>query len=1131
MEIRFLLGPAGSGKTHRCLAEIREVLRRDPEGAPLLLLAPKQSTFQLERQLLADGGTPGWTRLQILSFDRLARMVLDERRPVELLDEEGRVMVLRALLRWHQPQLRIFRASARMMGLAQELSRTLRELQRHRIGAERLEALAAKVAPQDPSLADKLWDLALLARAYRDWLKLHRLLDADLLPDLAAECLRDSEEGEQFGGIWLDGFAEMTPQEIELLAAAVRVSRTALLAFCLDQEIREDPPWLSTWAVVGRTARRVHTRMASMDGATLTTEVLTRGRGRFAGQPALAHLEAVWTRPTEAKGPAREQAGAALRWVACDDFEREVEMAAREVWRHVRAGGRFREAAVMVRSLDGRDVVLRRVFLRYEIPFFIDRREPLAHHPLAELTRCALRLAAFPPRHEDWFGALKTGLAGVEAEEVDAWENEALASGPSARGWLAPEVADEEASTGPDRRWERSRVARPFRILRDRLEGEPDGFELAEALRQFWSALGVRETLEKWATADAREGGQLELQARTHGTAWEQVDGWLAGLERGFEGTRMPMAEWLSIVEAGLASLTAGVIPPSQDQVMIGAIDRSRQPDLKLALVLGFNEGVFPAPPRGGGILGERERDRLEEMGLSLELDRRRRVGQERYLGYVACTRSGGRLVVSWSERDENGRLRNPSPFVGQLRAMFPEVAVDSEADERLRVSMPEWEAARRVEHRSELLPWLMARRSTTELDALAGDSLRRGRIRDPRRVAETDRLSPRLVELLYGGHPEVSVSALESLASCPFQFFVRRGLRGRERATFEVDRRHTGSLAHELLARFHGAVVADGKRWRDWTPGEARRLLTELASAHLREYGGGVFLATPEARWEAEAVVGRVRDLVGVLVGWMADYHFDPSLAEVEFGAGGGRAAWEIPVSGAVGGAETVVGAVGPVGAVSRERSLRIRGKVDRVDLCRSVDGAVRFVVLDYKLRNRLLDDRRVRAGIDLQLVAYALALDEVLDWDRVAAVRRPVLAGFCYVAIGGGSERVGSRREGLADPEPSDSPHRHRGRLRFDAAPWLDGRTPGDSSGQFHLKFKKDGSPSKVGDGMGGTEFEALLGEVRAVIRELGGRLFSGDVAVAPFRLGTKTACDQCDLRAVCRFDAWTQVFRNVR
>jgi ATP-dependent helicase/DNAse subunit B len=44
----------------------------------LIFVAPKQATFQLERQLLSDPNLGGYTRLRILSFDRLAEMVLAE---------------------------------------------------------------------------------------------------------------------------------------------------------------------------------------------------------------------------------------------------------------------------------------------------------------------------------------------------------------------------------------------------------------------------------------------------------------------------------------------------------------------------------------------------------------------------------------------------------------------------------------------------------------------------------------------------------------------------------------------------------------------------------------------------------------------------------------------------------------------------------------------------------------------------------------------------------------------------------------------------------------------------------------------------------------------------------------------
>jgi ATP-dependent helicase/nuclease subunit B len=82
---------------------------------------------------------------------------------------------------------------------------------------------------------------------------------------------------------------------------------------------------------------------------------------------------------------------------------------------------------VVLRTLEGYHDLLRRVFTRYEIPFFIDRRESVAHHPLAELTRLALRITAFGWQREDWLGALKTGLVHGDDDELDQLENESLA--------------------------------------------------------------------------------------------------------------------------------------------------------------------------------------------------------------------------------------------------------------------------------------------------------------------------------------------------------------------------------------------------------------------------------------------------------------------------------------------------------------------------------------------------------------------------------------------------------------------------------------------------------------------------------------------------------------------------------
>ena len=41
-------------------------------------------------------------------------------------------------------------------------------------------------------------------------------------------------------GLWLDGFAEMTPQELDLLAALAPFCQQMTLAFCLENQPKDD---------------------------------------------------------------------------------------------------------------------------------------------------------------------------------------------------------------------------------------------------------------------------------------------------------------------------------------------------------------------------------------------------------------------------------------------------------------------------------------------------------------------------------------------------------------------------------------------------------------------------------------------------------------------------------------------------------------------------------------------------------------------------------------------------------------------------------------------------------------------------------------------------------------------------
>src|SRR5437667_7467596 len=188
---------------------------------------------------------------------------------------------------------------------------------------------------------------------------------------------------------------------------------------------------------------------------------------RFANNPVLQHLEKHWA---DGKAYVDISSGCqtfdkAVRLVMCPNPEAEVLVAAREIRRFVRGGGRFREIAVMARDLAPYSEVVRRVFASYDIPFFLDRREPVGHHPLAELTRSALKILAFDWQPEDWFAALKTGLMHEHEEDIDRLENEALARGWKAKDWRSQFQVSEDP---PLEKWLeplRKKLVAPFEAL------------------------------------------------------------------------------------------------------------------------------------------------------------------------------------------------------------------------------------------------------------------------------------------------------------------------------------------------------------------------------------------------------------------------------------------------------------------------------------------------------------------------------------------------------------------------------------------------------------------------------------------------------------------------------------------
>ena len=1122
----FILGPAGSGKTYRCIQSVRERLAQASEGPRLLFLAPKQATFQIESQILAGGELGGYTRLEVLSFTRLAERILAELAPSlsRILSDGGRVMVLRSLLNKHAERLRAFRPVASFPALAQEVAALLQELGRQQMAGGQLAQLK-ECSRLSPALRDKLHDLALLSDCYREWLQQAGLKDADFLLELATEQLRSLPPKPAGSAIfapaelWLDGFGEMASQELALLAAVVQRSRRANLLFCVKPEKPDDPSWLNPWAAIEETYRRCRRHIEELPGVKIETVRLARNpeRSRFAASRPLQHLEAFWTAPRPL--PVDESPPEGIAITVCPDREAEAVHAARVILRTVREEGiRFRQTAVIVRQLEDYATDIQRIFSRYQIPHFIDQRNPIRHHPAVLLTQSALQLLAFGWQNDDWFAALKTQLIHNNIERTLQLENAALEFGIDGRQWrqpLTPQTCPHPLVKLLERH--RQSAIAPFEEFESQLfTAETDrnkpvsGAQLAKALRRFWERISLAETLEVWdqqAGAKALKAGGSPLLI--HAAAQQQLEDWLENVQLAFADMRRPLRDWLAILESGLSNLAVGAIPPNADQVIVGAVDRMRNPEIELALLLGLNESVFPARPRRHPLLTETDRKQLEPFASHWLLPVKRRLAREQFYAYIACTRPRKKLAVSCAEQDAEGQPLNPSSIITRLRRLFPSVTI-----QRFQNRLP----LHATEHRSELIqPLCHALAARTEDSAV--EQLFNSLDADPSNPqpalpAEvgSEQLSPAIAAILYAGETDTihsSTSRLEDFAACPFSFFLRSGLKATERAQSQLDVKTLGAFQHQVLEQFHRQTQAQGKQWRDLAPGEARKHIAQIAGDTAAQFYRSIFQKTETARLALETIVEKLQEFIAVFIQGMRHYNFNPHTVELAFGSENDSAgSWNIPLD--------------------HNARLALSGKIDRLDRRPNPAGeATATVIIDYKSSSNTINSLFLHNGIQLQLFAYLNAIAQLKD---IAGRLNPV--GAFLVPLRAKASRSHHRIEAQTQHAGRAKNFQWDGCFNIKYLCQLDNRLDQKQGDQIPYKLNEYGSPYATSwQPMKPEAFQKMMRHTEKIIRDMGNRILAGDIAVAPYKhYKNKTPCQYCSYASVCRIDADTHFYRTL-
>lgn len=242
MSLRLIYGRSGTGKSHFCMQEIRNILEEQLRGQPkrpLILLVPEQYSMQAERALVQTAPRGGAIDAQVLSFRRMAYRVFNEvggftRRHIS---PSGRSMLIYRIIQELKDNLNYFGKVAGQSGFVSTISELISELKRYNITPDSIEELHTRI--EDEALKEKLKEIGAIYRRFEETLHL-RYIDADDDLTLMAEKLPEST---QFDGaeIWIDEFSGFTPQEYSVIEELLKKSKRVNVCLCTDYLFDEIP--------------------------------------------------------------------------------------------------------------------------------------------------------------------------------------------------------------------------------------------------------------------------------------------------------------------------------------------------------------------------------------------------------------------------------------------------------------------------------------------------------------------------------------------------------------------------------------------------------------------------------------------------------------------------------------------------------------------------------------------------------------------------------------------------------------------------------------------------------------------------------------------------------------------------
>ena len=1088
MSLRIIYGRAGTGKSEFCFNEIKNIINNKEK---IYIITPEQFSYTAEKKLLNSIGKKAVINAEVLTFNRMAYRVINEvgGKTKTTLSKTGKAMLIYNILSKQKGNLTFLGKSDENI---ETVLTSIREFKMHGISCYAIKEEINKA--KDIYLKLKIQDMSTMYEQFENTIQ-NKFIDEDDVLTILSEKL-DKTDMFKNTVIYIDEFLGFTYQEQKIISKLLKVCKQVNITTTIDDLNESKNPDTDIFYSNKQTIRKIIS-LAKDEKIQIENTVFLKETKRFKCEQ-LKHLEKN-IYETQYKKLKNNENNVKL-FLANNQFS-EVENVAKTILHLVRDENyKYEEISIITKNMDNYSSVAKAIFNKYNIPIFIDEKEDLNKNVLIKYVLSVIEIFAKNWSYETMFNYIKSPFVDLSKNEKFILENYCIKWGIKGNKWYKEDwkvaSSDDEKKILNDLR---KKVITPLLNFNENLKRTKTVEQITKQIYNFLLENNINVKLNN-LIKDLENKGFIEL-ANIYKVSWDTLINVLDEMVLILGDNTISFDEYSKIFKIGMKNSSLGKIPATQDEVMMGDVERSRTHKVKVVFILGLNDGQFPSINTDEGFFNDENRKDLKEHGIELASGTIENLYEENFNIYKAFTIAEERLYLSYASSDNSGKSLRPSTLIAKIKKILQ---VEQTSD----ITSQNEEITTIEATFEQLLDNIRKHKEQEEINPIWYDIykiykdnpewnkklqyVQNGLKSEDKHIT----LSKEVSNKLYKDVLNTSISRLEQYKKCAFSYYLKYGLKLSEKSLFKIESLDTGTFMHDVIDEFFSQVIQRNIKLKQIEEEQINQIIDSIINEKLEQNRNYIFRSSDKYKILTMRLKRVIKKSMKYIIETITNSDFEILGNELEFNKNGKFEPITIQLD--------------------NNKKVEITGKIDRIDLAKNKDGKY-IRIIDYKSSIKNIDLNEVVAGLQIQLLTY---LDAVSKTDNFLP------AGVLYFNL---IDPIIKSNKNMTNEEIEEEIKKNfkmQGLILADVnvVKMMDKKletgfsslVPAYIDSKGNLSENRSSTVSKE-------EFKNLQKYMNKIIKQISKEIMSGNIDIKPYynTKNKKTPCEYCKYKPICNFN----------